>query len=306
MPTYAWASIQGIQRQIDLARRRGWHGAAKRLTDDLVDAVANCHRQLETSLRGLEAAKRRPRHLVSAGDICRNLTALKNEFEALDIDLKAHELSVTTDTIALDDVLLGSFEIRLDWDDIGRIHQPYRVIALDPHPAAKSDEITHPHVQNESLCEGEGRLAIAAALAEGRLYDLFLLVSQVLHTYGQGSAYVELDHWDGIPCDDCGASLSDDDQYYCQSCDSTLCDSCSLCCCGCDNSFCASCLHQCVVCDQEYCSGCLETCPVCRKRFCNDCCKDKMCMTCYEKLHPKDSQDDVSDDSECEAACLAG
>ena len=52
LPTYAWAGIQGIQRQIDLARRRGWHGAAKRLNDDLVDAVADCHRQLETSLRG--------------------------------------------------------------------------------------------------------------------------------------------------------------------------------------------------------------------------------------------------------------
>ena len=38
----------------------------------------------------------------------------------------------------------------------------YRVIALDPHPATKSESITHPHVQDERLCEGEGHAAIAA------------------------------------------------------------------------------------------------------------------------------------------------
>ena len=30
LPTYAWASIQSLQRQIDTARQRGWHGAVRR------------------------------------------------------------------------------------------------------------------------------------------------------------------------------------------------------------------------------------------------------------------------------------
>ena len=104
------------------------------------------------------------------------------------------------------DLYFGPFEIRLDWRQLGSA-TPYRVVALDPHPAAKDTDVTHPHVQEEQLCEGEGRSAVRAALAEGRLYDFFLLVSQLLHTYGRGSAYVELDNWDGIPCDDCNAPV---------------------------------------------------------------------------------------------------
>ena len=116
---------------------------------------------------------------VSATDVYHDLLALKGEFEEVEIDLEENDLSVTTDDIDLDGVCLGPFQIRLEWQQIGQASQPYRVIALDPHPATKSDEITHPHVQDERLCEGDGRAAIADALAEGRLLDFFLLVSQV-------------------------------------------------------------------------------------------------------------------------------
>ena len=168
----------------------------------------------------------------SASDIYRDILALDDEFEEVEIDLDEHELSVTTDRIVLEDIDLGPFEIRLDWQRLGA-SSAYRVVALDPNPAARSDDVTHPHVQDEQLCEGEGRAAIRAALAEGRLYDFFLLVSQLLHTYGRGSAYVELDDWDGVPCDDCGGSVDEDDRYYCQRCGATLCGSCSVTCQGC-------------------------------------------------------------------------
>ena len=82
---------------------------------------------------------------------------------------------------------LGPFEIRLDWGSLSDPN-PYSVVALDPNSAASNDEVTHPHVKDEHLCEGEGHSAIRAALAECRLLDFFMLVSQVLHTYGQGSA----------------------------------------------------------------------------------------------------------------------
>ena len=160
-------------------------------------------------------------------------------------------LSVTTDRIVLEDIYLGPLQIRLDWQRLGLSSQPYRVVALDPHPAAKSDDITHPHVQDEQLCEGEGRSAIRAALAECRLHDFFLLVSQVLHTYGQGSAYVELDDWDGVPCEECGASLDEDDRYCCQRCEATLCGGCSVSCQDCGDSYCSGCIGQCAACDCE-------------------------------------------------------
>jgi len=117
---------------------------------------------------------------------------LPEEFEEVSIDLDEHALSVTTDCIVLEYMSFGRFEIRLDWRRLGDA-QPYRVVALDSNPAAKSEDITHSHVQDEQACEGEGRAAIRAALAECRLYDFYLLVSQLLHTYGRGSAYVELD-----------------------------------------------------------------------------------------------------------------
>ena len=245
LPTYVWSSIQSLQRQIDMARQRGWYGAAKRLREDLAFAVSDFRRQLDDLHRRLEGASRTPCRNVSATDVYRDLVALKDEFEEVEINLEEKELSVTTDSITLDGIFLGPFQIRLEWQHVGQSSQPYRVVALDPHPAAKSDEITHPHVQGDRLCEGEGRAAIAAALTEGRLFDFFVLVSQVLHNYGRGSAFVELEDWNGEPCSDCGSYVDQDDRYYCHRCDVVLCDGCSHTCQGCDESFCSECLSTC-------------------------------------------------------------
>ena len=43
--------------------------------------------------------------------------------------LRSHELVVTTDSIVLEDIDLGRFQIRLDWSQIGSARQPYRVVA---------------------------------------------------------------------------------------------------------------------------------------------------------------------------------
>jgi hypothetical protein len=163
-------------------------------------------------------------------------------------------------------------------------------VALDPHPAAKDTDVTHPHVQEEQLCEGDGRSAVRAALAEGRLYDFFLLVSQLLHTYGRGSAYVELDHWDGIPCDDCNALTDADDRYYCDRCGNTLCSSCSITCHGCDNGFCSGCASSCDSCGLDFCSSCLQICSVCRRQFCEDCLEAGLCHSCHEKQHKEETK----------------
>ena len=59
------------------------------------------------------------------------------------------------------------------------------MIALDPSPAASNSETTHPHVQTNQLCEGDGRSAIRHAMREGRLLDFFVLVRQILQTYAR-------------------------------------------------------------------------------------------------------------------------
>ena len=292
LPEYSWNNIQQLRRQIDLARQRGWHGAARRLTEDLANTLDNCRRELENALRAIQSHSVE-RRVSSASDIYRDILALENEFEEVDIDLDGHELSVTTDRIVLEDLNFGAFEIRLDWRRLGS-SPAYRVVALDPHPAAKSDGVTHPHVQDGHLCEGEGRAAVQAALAECRLYDFFLLISRLLHTYARGSAYVELDNWDGTPCEGCDESLSEDDRYCCNRCGSTLCASCAVPCPDCEEYYCSGCLGECAACGENYCPSCLAECPACRKRFCSDCRNDDsgLCQSCHEKQQHKEKEDD--------------
>src|SRR5678815_5899637 len=78
------------------------------------------------------------------------------------------------------------------------------IVAIDPNPAATSEDTTHPHVRDHQLCAGDATVPIKAALREGRICDAFLAVNAVLHHYNPGSAYVSLDEWSGTPCADCG------------------------------------------------------------------------------------------------------
>ena len=220
LPEYSWNNIQQLRRQIDLARGRGWHRAAARLTEELAYPLDNCRRELDNACRLLQSNPTE-RRVSSVSDIYRDIAALDDEFEDVEINLAENTLSVTTDDIVLGDMRFGRFVIRLEWQRLGET-QPYRVVALDPNPSAKRDDVTHPHVQDEQLCEGEGRAAVQAALAEGRFHDFFLLVSQTLQTYARGSAFVELDDWNGIPCDQCGSLVDDDSRYSCDRCGDTL------------------------------------------------------------------------------------
>ena len=119
---------------------------------------------------------------ATLGDLVADLLALEREFGNRQIDLRCSVLSVETEPIVLEGMDLGRFRIALDWsrweDD-----QPYDIIALEPNPAAGNSAVTHPHIEQDGLCTGEGRLPIRQALAEGRLFDLFLLIRQILSTY---------------------------------------------------------------------------------------------------------------------------
>lgn len=303
LPEHNWHQIQTLRRQIEQARRRDWHGAARVLVQHLLVTCESLGRDIERAIGNLNASTRRTLP-TSVSAIVQDLLALRQEFGEIEIDLAQHTLTVQTEPIEFDDVYLGPFEILLDWSKIGRVTQPYRVVAIDPHPAARRDDVTHPHVQDEQLCEGEGRAAIASALAGGRLYDFFLLVNQTLQTYGRGSAYVEVGDWLGMPCEGCGYSVGEDDRYVCENCGSTLCDDCSHSCPDCERSFCIGCMTPCADCGQDYCSGCLVRCRICRKRFCEGCCEEGLCKTCYEEIQEEEKTDD--DPCDENKTCLAG
>jgi hypothetical protein len=223
---------------------------------------------------------------------------LDQEYDSLDIDLKELTLAVTTEPIKLEGVFLGPFEVRLDLKQLTQA-PAYRVVAPAPHPAAGNSGVTHPHVQDEFLCEGEGRAPIRAALDDGRVLDFFTLVCQVLRSYGRGSAYVELEDWEGDPCQDCGASVHAEDRSYCHRCDARLCEECAHDCCGCDHGFCAACLSKCPGCQKRFCDDCLSPCTSCKRVMCSECLEDDLCEECHAKRqHDRDRAAGAEDESQ--------
>jgi hypothetical protein len=203
--------------------------------------------------------------------------ALFQEFPEVDFDSPQKTVSVVTEPIELEGVALGRFRIELSWPDIGR-GQAYEVVALEPCCAAENEEVTHPHVQGQRLCEGEGSTAIRAALTEGRILDFFVLVNRILETYNAGSAFVSLDRWSGIPCRDCGWMMPSDGHACCDECENPLCSDCSASCQGCGKFLCRECWSDCTECGQSYCGGCLSPSPR-TKQLC--------CETCLQTLSPE-------------------
>ena len=235
-----------------------------------------------------------PAPIPSLSTVYREILTLYEEFEEVEIDFAERKINVTTEPIRLEGILLGPFQIRLAWEKLG-IPSPYRVKALDPNPAAANDSVTHPHVQDERLCEGDGRTAIQHCLEEGRLSDFFLLVAQVLRTYGKGSAFIELDDWDGVSCSDCGGSTGDYERCYCNRCEATLCDSCGRTCSGCDCTYCSECLESCAICGESYCSWCLKACKTCHEYVCDNCLTKGLCEKCHAKLNTPDDDESVGE-----------
>jgi hypothetical protein len=101
LPEYSWNNLQRLRRQIGRARQRGWQRAARRLTEDLAGVLEDCRRQLDNAIHVLQSHPPQGR-VSSASDIYRDILALYDEFEEVEIDLDEHRLSVTTDPIVLD------------------------------------------------------------------------------------------------------------------------------------------------------------------------------------------------------------
>ena len=202
---------------------------------------------------------------------------------------------MTTEPITLSDIYLGPFEIRLDWGRAGG-DPAYRVIAAEPHPPESRENVTHPHVMDEHLCEGDSRTAIRQALAQGRLLDFFSLVACGLRSYNAESPFVALEIWHGATCTDCGAVVDEDDGYACQKCDATICEGCECVCSGCEDSCCSGCISGCPACDDNYCRGCLRPCHECHARVCAHCLQeDERCVNCHEKERSKESSSPAAD-----------
>jgi len=297
LPQNEWSQMQRLVRQIELAHKHHWHRAARILTEDLLHQADLYHYRLLDLMTILRQKTVLP-DLPSQKDIFQEIQAIQDEFDQVDVDPKTGEICVTTNTIVLEGIRLGRFEIRLDWKSQGS-SASYRVVALDPNPAARDDGVTHPHVQNECLCEGEGRSAVRAAIAQGRLCDFFLIVTQILATYARGSAHVELDQWEGQSCADCGYTVSEDNGYCCERCNNSLCSDCVTNCQGCMNDYCSDCISTCHICEGSYCQSCIDLCSECHSKTCPNCLQDGLCQECYE---PQNEDDSDATDKQCQQA----
>ncbi len=295
MPEETWQQCLVLRRRTYRAQQRGLHLAAGRCEHDLRAMIGCLHGKLDGITQQLDTYLADNRPIATIQDIYYDLLALHDEFEKVSWDHSQQTLSVTTEPIELEGIYLGEFEIRLDWGDLIDGHPSnYRVVALDAQSAASNESVTHPHVQDEAVCEGDGRVPIRNALAQGRLLDFFLIVRNLLHTYNSGSPFVSLDDWHGITCADCGSSTNEDERYTCVKCESTICEGCHDSCSDCGDPYCAECIGRCEGCDDRYCRSCLKRCEQCRVLRCNGCLdKQERCDDCHEKQTEETNDNDT-------------
>jgi len=238
-------------------------------------------------------------------DIFRDLTAVSVEFNHFKFEPVGMLLSIVTEPVELEGTWLGCFRISLDVSTLSRSERAhYDVVALDPYPASSDEEVVHPHVQSQRLCEGDAQSAIRLALCQGRLFDFFQLVDNVLRTYNSESAYVTLDDWGDLTCCDCGHLTISDDCCECSACEDRVCDGCWCCCTDCDQRHCSACNVDCSGCLDDVCKSCVNSCTECSENFCSSCLpENQRCNSCedQESDKPSTEEDDIPTESGCES-----
>jgi len=235
------------------------------------------------------------------------LSQIDQELGEYQFDLKEKTVSVITEPITLDDIPFGSFEIRLFVNQMSKLYSesPYKIIALEPNPAATDNSVTHPHVSSEKLCEGDGVVAIRKAIEQGRICDFFTMVANILQTYNPDSPYVSLDDWGGVCCYDCGYTVSSDECYYCEDCDRDYCSQCSTYCQMCDTTLCLGCAYECPGCNEPVCQSCTAKCKECEEVFCKDCLTEQgICQTCEEQ-RKEDGDEEQESESKTTETCAS-
>jgi hypothetical protein len=283
-------------RRLQKALSRNWMNAARRCRNLLEIALGDVPYRLSCLERAISTPEP---SLPSLKDLIGEMDQITEELGDIHFDRKKRTMSITTEPITLEGVFLGDFEIRLEVDKIAEICKcrPYAIIALDPHPAAASSEVTHPHVSEQVLCEGDGSAAIHAALSQGRLFDFFSMVTSILKTYNPGSPYVKLEDWNGSCCYDCGTGIYEDDRYFCESCGNDFCECCSTCCRSCNETTCLSCGSECSICEERICKNCVRKCKECGNVCCEYCMKDGICNACIEEIENEQSEQQTPNDN---------
>ena len=294
------ASLTGQLQQLTTESRKmgtsiakGWLSAAQ----TGCEKVSRLLGEVEYCVPRIRPLAEKPlKETPTLSTLIEELDALEEKFGEIEFDTAKNTLSVITEPITLEDINLGRFKVQLELNKLDHLYysSPYFVIALEPNPAATNDSVTHPHVSDEKLCEGDGCAAIRAALEEGRICDFFVLVRSILNTYSADSPYVRLDDWEGSACYDCGRTMSSEDTYYCEHCEHDYCGECSTYCRRCEETVCLGCSGQCSYCQEMLCRNCVSKCEECGELFCESCLKDDLCPNCTEEQEQEDEREETT------------
>lgn len=317
-PERAWCFLRTQLNEADSLRVRIEHAGARRLEC----AAASLKQELSTILKVMGQRieelcnhnEATPPHGPDRCEWIREIRHMESEFGTVTVRWTDNVIRIVTEPIELKNVPLGPFAIEFNWSggSAAAGSGAFEVKALKPnHPAGRTD-VTHPHVEDDTLCAGEAKDALDQAVADGRLVDAFQLIHSVLTNYNPGSAYVALNEWDGSHCAQCGRRIRSSDASTCEGCESELCDECGERCEGCDQLRCGDCLESCEVCRDRHCrgsldttpkgravcSGCRETCPRCEASVPKDeLDPDGRCPTC-SSLEESDEVDAKADETE--------
>jgi hypothetical protein len=255
-----------------------WHIAAGHHRQQLRSVVNQFTQALWDSQAKLAEPPRQP--IPSLWDLFLELQHVHAEFDKVTADHKKKYLAVQTDAIVLKGTYLGRFSLHLRWprlvDRAGA--ECFDIVALDPHPSSLNEDVTHPHVKDQTLCAGDATMPLEKALEQGRLTDAFQLVRSVLETYNPHSVHVSLDDWDATNCWECGCCTDTDDRYCCDCCDHDVCSDCTLSCPHCGLVRCRSCQTRCGACKEPCCSNCLKVLVSSSLRYCPSC--RSACVRC--------------------------
>ena len=306
LPSASWQHCQQLVRQIERAQQRGWNLSQTRLERDLKYALSSVRDELHRCSSQVPERDLHP--AASAKDVFEDIVWLRTEFSDLGWNFRRQTLSVTTLPITLEGAYLGPFEIEMDWGYSPNDHPfAYRVIAVDPHPPVSNDNVSHPHVEGEAVCEGDAASPIRKAFRQCRIADFFQIVTNLLATYNSGSPFVSLEDWYGVECSDCGATTHVDERWTCERCENDLCSDCFVSCVGCDSICCCQCACRCETCRDWFCDGCLTLCADCGETFCQTCLhENERCDNCYEENDAEETTSDPTDElNQCGATADA-
>lgn len=254
LPERWFQQAQGLAARHELVRRRGWMEASHSIRRQLLLRVQWQLTELRRLQQQLELLQQ-PAPTLSVSEVYRELTALEHEFERVAIEPQRTRILLTTERIVLKGLDLGPFELVWNWSKLGAAEE-LQVVALEPCRPNDRSDVTHPHVQDHLLCEGEASVPLEQALRSGRLGDYFAILQQTLKTYNPSSPYVHVEDWFSRRCSSCNDTMDECDESDCHACGEVLCCDCIACCAECHSSTCRSCLDACPECHRDICAGC--------------------------------------------------